>query len=740
MAAAVVANLCRRSLTLADEGYLLSQALEIVNGKVPYRDLDLFVTPGVWYLLAGIFSVTGPSVLATRVAAGLCLLATMWLSRRIVAQIGGALWGDFAAILIGVFSVWAFPAWTFSFYSPYSMLAAMAAFACVLSWMRKRDTLWLVACGGLCGLSLVFKQNYGVFALAGCGGAVLLDLYACAESGTPLRRVLLAFARGTTAAAAGAILVVLPIVALLAWQGALDAAFQSLVVRPFHGFADAHAIPYLPFSEVWRRNRLWTATGFIYMAVPMGSMAIAYKWHHFVITLVELLHVALYWLPPFLFPIVALRGLVQLRGSSRPQRALLALSVFSASCFLGVFPRADFNHLINVYQPVLTLAVATAALSFGAGRWRVSATRMAAALSCVLLVCAYTAFAAVWGNNLRKAMSTEIAAPRAGVLVEPLTAQMIDYEVELLSNLTTKNEPVMAMPGLSMITFLAERRMPTRYYNYYSVHIGEDRGRGVVDEIERAGVRLILADYNNFFADPVGMPRYAPELTDYLYRNFRPVLSIGGKRNQILIRRSEPLPDIPKAPLVRYCDIRPGGRPSQFVQEQFLFQTLYHSYIAAWGTRNQAITICQIQVPARARLRFSVEMRQPVPAIAEADFHAEVWLFPDEGQPTALMRTGRPLSMESSWGADAGEEFSLDLSPFEGQVITLLLRSRIDGELPPRALDLLGLSVMWNAAWIESPDFAENFGPPVPPDLEAGDDEAAAATRAEPSPQDRGQR
>ena len=69
--------LCRRSITLGDEGHFLSESADLAAGRVPYRDFDLFVTPGAWVLNAIVFRVFGVSVLATRVVAGLSLVAMM---------------------------------------------------------------------------------------------------------------------------------------------------------------------------------------------------------------------------------------------------------------------------------------------------------------------------------------------------------------------------------------------------------------------------------------------------------------------------------------------------------------------------------------------------------------------------------------------------------------------------------------------------------------------------------------
>ena len=40
-------SLCRRGINLTDEGYLLSQVVDMLAGKVLYRDMDAFVAPGI---------------------------------------------------------------------------------------------------------------------------------------------------------------------------------------------------------------------------------------------------------------------------------------------------------------------------------------------------------------------------------------------------------------------------------------------------------------------------------------------------------------------------------------------------------------------------------------------------------------------------------------------------------------------------------------------------------------------
>jgi hypothetical protein len=711
-AAMVALALCRRGLTLGDEGYLLNQASDLLAGKVLYRDLDLFVTPGIWYVIAGLFWFTGPSVIATRLLAAGVLLATMLVTRRIVRASGSSLWGDAGAGLVLVFAVWAWPAWSFSFYSPWAALAAMGSLACTLEWIRSRRGAWLVACGVLTGLSLAFKQNYGVFAAAGCVLAILLDEIALAPLSFSWRDVLRSTLRASLRIAAGGVLVVVPLVALLAWQGALGAAFESLVLRPFQGFVDAHSIPYLKLSELWQHSRMWKSGGLIYMAVPVYTTGLRYSWPWPAVSLVEVLHVVLFWIPPLAFAGLGIHGLRRIRrGPSAAERALLATTSFAAVFYLGIFPRADFNHLINVYTPVLAMLAAAAAVHFGQGRWRAAAPRRAAAAITAVCFLCFAGVAAVWMNDLRKIFWIPLEAPRAGVLVEPLAAEMYNHEIELIRGMTAEDEAVFALPGLSMIPFLAERPMPTRYYNYYAVHIGHDNGREAAREIEESGARVILADYNNFFSDVQGMRTYGSELVAYLSRTFRPEFTLSIQAHMLLARRDEPLPEVASRDLWMSCEI--NGNSGRYFREQLLFGSLYHSFRGAWGDRNERTTICQVQVPSQATLRVALELRQSALALEPAEASAQMWVLPDHGQPQKVFGHEWPLASDNACSRDIGEEFAVDLTPWEGEVVTLLLRSFVHGPIP-MSTDMHGLSVMWNGGRIESPDYeAPSEDPPV---------------------------
>lgn len=706
-------TLCRRSITLGDEGYMLSQALDVVNGKVPYRDLDLFVTPGVWYLNAAVFKIFGVSVVATRVVAGLALVATMAVARWVIAEAGRDTvpqpslhrWSYFGAALVGVFSAWAFPAWTISFYSPYATLASLTALGCLLVAQRLRSVGWALACGLSLGVAVAFKQNYGVLAGIGCGLALLLDAGVSRWSARP-RTTMRDVVRLAAAMFLGALLVAVPMALALWAAGALPAAIDSMVVRPFHEFATSHSVRYLNLDDLWRRTQVWEIGGLRYLSAPMMRAMMADEFSHRVETLVLTLHTLLYWLPWLAFASAAAAAVRAVVRRSATHRTIVSVGTFAAVYFLGVFPRADFNHLVNVYQPVLVLMVCGASRLFAAGGWRVGVVRPVVAGSAAVAVGLYVAFAGVWLRDLQQTLSTPIDSLRAGVLVDPDVAASLNEQIEVLHAMTKPGEPVFALSSLSMVPFLAERPMPSRYYNYLSVHVGHDAGRSAAQEIQTSGARILLAQTADFFADSHGVLDFAPDLARYVRDTFGPVRTIGARSVEVWERRAEPLAPADGDWMWPACEIPEDAASGQFVKRELFVRSLVHDYgRARAGTVEQPagmVTRCQVVVQPGGRLRIRVEPQQSVAADFPIQASAEVWVQSEGMSPQRVLTQEWILQTELSPSAVAAQEYVVDLAPLAGKTVTLELRSELAGPSPKGRAGEDGFAVVWSRASLES--------------------------------------
>ena len=723
-------TLARRGITLGDEGYLLSQALAIASGKVPYRDLDLFVSPGVWLLLAGLFKLVEPSVIVSRIPAAVGLCVNAWLGARIARHIvrpaceedpdsgvpdapGIAAAGTVA--LFATIALWAFPAWSFSYYSPYAMAFAAAALLVYLSAAKHESRGLLFVCGLFIGLSTLFKHNYGAYAAVGLGVADILRI--AQGEGTPLRKFGRVVADGT-AMLLGLTVVLAPLVWWLATEGALDAARELLFVRPFVDFAQHHSIAYLPFSDMWQQAVMTQVAGFIYMADVARQLPTLLAWSPSVINTGRFFNGLLYWMPP-----LALLGVVGFAGRDlrRGRTSTAAVAIFSAAMFLGVFPRADFTHLMHVYQAVIPVVVGVGVRMLVVTRGRLRWSMVALFL---VVGAGYSGVGAVYYRHLMREVVEPLGVPRGGVLLTSLEASQLSYEVSMLQALTNPGEPIVAMPGLSMFNFLADRPLPGAYANYYAVHIGHDRGESARRDLDQAGVRWVVADYNNFFSDPDRMVDFAPQLTNYLVHNFDHAYSVNGTNRLVLQRRKDPRPQAAWTDLLPFCEVRDVAG-TQFVRDHLLFRAMYHSPTHARPSTGGVWTFCRIDgVPDHASLHFEVEAMRPYYADPDATFTAEAWAFADgdddRSSSTPLMAMTRPFIAPPGWASPAARRFDIDLGEFAGSSITIAFRTRVKGRVEGNPFMIPVSSVIWRSMRIESP--WENAGP-LPEETSASADD-----------------
>jgi hypothetical protein len=706
VAAAVVLafgfSLCRRGIVLSDEGYLLLQAVDMLGGKVLYRDMDSFVAPGVWFLLAGWFALVEPSVMASRLLALGCFGATALVLHRCVRFVGGsgAAAGAVAALL--VFCVWAFPAWTFSFYSPYSVLFGLLALERLMAWRageRRRDVL---LAGVALGLAVVFKQNYGAFASA----AALLGVLAVrSERRAPLGPALRAALADALLLALGGALVVLPLVAYFQAVGGLAAATESLVLHPFRGFLGRHDIAYLPLSELFDKRYMAGSGRLTYGAFAFTHTAFRYDWPAALVRGIELLHVLLYWLPLGFLAAGAALALSARDAQRRFDAGLLAFVAMAAFVFVGVLPRADFNHLMNVLQPVIGVAALVCARAVARARRQPrGAFALAAALAGAGLFF-YAGVAAYWYVDLLRTLDSKLEQRRGGVLVSQLEQRVLDFEIDAIRERTAPGEAVLTLPAGSMFNFLAERPMPSRYYNLYAVHIAHDGGAGVVAGARAAEVRLAVADYDDFFSERVSLREYAPLLVDFLRREFQVALSIGVDKQLFLERREPPLPERATLDALADCDVDGSAQGARHVSGHLLFRSLHHALAAApKGGVERVETRCRVHVPPGAELMLRVAYRQPVRLALGSELVAEVGAVDAAASPPReqlLLRAPIPIKPWFGWASPAGSELRVDLSRYADRDLELVFRSRFKGRIEMEPLDLTGFAMLWQDARLE---------------------------------------
>jgi hypothetical protein len=476
--AAISAFTILRGIDPFDEGLMLQAAARVANGQWPYRDFLWSYGPGQVLLLAGSVKLFGTSLLWWRVVrvlvnAGVAL--TVFVLARSEAGTRWALAGWLVAACVIAQPTSANP-------FPVAVLLGLLA---VLAGARGRPAL----AGVLVALAIFWRPDFGVYAAAAAGAALLL------EARRP--RPLAAFA----ASAAGiALLLFLPF-AIKAGPGDL---FDSLVTRSLRD-GSYWRLP-LPL-DYGGRLRLW----------PPGPLA----------------HDAKDALA-FYMPLVAIVGLaaVALLAALRrrlPRPAVGGLLVLAAGYALYLLGRTDELHL----APLLVALAALVPLLAAGAEGRAARVAAVAAVACFALTLAYGA-----GNRISQLGSPEqletLDVPAAdGVEARPVDARALPRVVAVVQSRVPPGQPIYVAPlrsdlvriGDPLLYVLAERPNPLDQ-DFGLQTSPAEQGR-IVAGLTRARPKVVVR-----WLDPVsaqrepnrrGTPSGSHVLDDWLAQNYRPL-------------------------------------------------------------------------------------------------------------------------------------------------------------------------------------------------------------------------
>jgi hypothetical protein len=685
-------HLLRRGINLSDEGFLLQQAVDMLAGKILYRDIEMFIAPGIWFMVAGLFEIVEPSVLASRAIAAASYLALPAVIFRLVrAQVGGRAGMHAGAICIALYAalaVWSFPHWTWAWYSPWSILFALLALQSVLTWREDRRGFRLLLVGLYVGLTAVFKQNYGLFALAACGLSVVALRIEKREAWGALVRDT---AFDALRIGGGVALAVLPLLVYFGIHGALYSIYDRFFLYPLE-FTTAANIPYLPLSAIFDASLFEdrvTSTNYLSQLALSTPTAIALLPAPGTI---HLLHALLYWIPPAILLAGAALSFRRQEAGLGVDGPLLASTLVSGFLFLGVFPRADFTHLVTVYQPLLVT---------GALVWHRAAQRLPdptplwawmPVAGGVALFGFYSLAATAWLAYLVAAMTDPLPQARGGVLVQKITAVGINQLVEVVRAHTDDGEPFFGIPDMAMINFLSERPVPGSQYQTYAHMIARDEGALTTAQLDAAGVRFAIARYDNVLSTEPRLSRYAPILADYLARHFEPTWMIQNDQYLLLERRETPLAPIASQEVLGDCEFTGGNARPSSVREHLFFASLFQPLSP--DTRSQsAETRCRVRVPKDATLAVQIGYKRPIEIERGATLTGEILAGVADGEPERLLHETWPVRSMTVDGVRFPKTHRVDVSHLGGQDVTLVFRTERQGRvrLSPFTLETYGM-------------------------------------------------
>lgn len=151
-------------LNIFDEGFIVSGAMLVNDGKLPYKDFLSMYGPGQYYLTAAIYRLFGEELIYVRVLHIIILvslgLAIFLLSRRISRSFSTSLLSlaAYAAIVIYAQPNVGYPAITATLFLLLSVFS-------LIKWSESMDRRELAMASLMVGVAGLFRWDFGVFGL-----------------------------------------------------------------------------------------------------------------------------------------------------------------------------------------------------------------------------------------------------------------------------------------------------------------------------------------------------------------------------------------------------------------------------------------------------------------------------------------------------------------------------------------------------------------------------------------------
>ena len=348
----------------SDEGIVLYGARRVLEGQALYKDFFEFITPGSFYLFAGLFAVTGPSLLAARVtmaAVNASSCALLFLLARRVAPVAEAL----AATL--AFALACLPVWRCA--SPHwlSTFLCLAAGAAMLA-ERWAPHVRAAIVGALAGITFSVQQQRGVFLGLWAVPSIAVLSWAAppSDGGRQWKRQVVWFVAAASA-------IVLAVLGYAAWRASLERLVYATYTFVFHSYRKPHA------TGVGWGGWFW-----------MSAADVPYTWPWL-----------LRWLPAVLVIETAFLAWRLRRQRTRAEAVRACLLLLGTSMAASVLYYPDFIHVSFIAPFLLIVAAGVAhevqATTFLFRSRAAGAARLVLAAGVVLIL-----LGKGWGN-LRRA-------------------------------------------------------------------------------------------------------------------------------------------------------------------------------------------------------------------------------------------------------------------------------------------------------------------------------------------------
>jgi hypothetical protein len=155
-----------------DEGLIVSGAMRILHGQVPYRDFNTGYPPGQFYTIAGVFWVFGATLLAERIWDTVWRLTIVGLVIVLARATTPGRRPHPLPLICGALLTGAVGSRLYPMVS--GMLPCLAAVWCAVLYLNKRGVRWLLFSGIAVGIAVLYRHD---LAACVCGAVTVATCY-----------------------------------------------------------------------------------------------------------------------------------------------------------------------------------------------------------------------------------------------------------------------------------------------------------------------------------------------------------------------------------------------------------------------------------------------------------------------------------------------------------------------------------------------------------------------------------
>jgi len=444
-----------RGIELFDEGYFVHAAERIFQGEQPYRDFAFQYTPAYFYLLAFLYKIFGPSVLAGRfLSLSICMLIICFnflILNKLKLTSYKIIFLSFLGIvsfgypLINIPT----PVWPI-------VLISLALILANIYWLKLNSSkhyFYLVIIGLLLGLSLSLRQNLGLAFI------LLWNFLIFFEKSKPLlQRIKNLLVINTTW-----------FVFTFFW-----------VYYFFSGDNIVSLIEFINFSKKFSTQFAFTYPPISFILKPLG----------------------IFKLLPYYLPLIFLLFVVRYLFGKNKNWNIISFSLVSLTGFIMyVYPNSELLHVYPFLGPILASAI----IFFLANEVKLIDRGKLIITFIIVLMIGIGFYLTLFREYYRynppyRLQNTSLNIPRArGIMVEKTMANNLTSLSKFMNQRTLKNNYIFSYPYYPMIYFILNRRNPSKDLIYALRLWHQYDDKIILDEIKNKKVKYIVTSFGYVF-------------------------------------------------------------------------------------------------------------------------------------------------------------------------------------------------------------------------------------------------